>query len=643
MIAAALNRLFGWFETRGNVFPTETPDCPPREFWGFIRHYAWPFRYMILATALFGAVSALLEVLMFSFIGTLVDWLDRADRSTIWADHGATMLMMGAIVLIVLPLVNLLGEAVVNQGLMGNFSMRNRWQAHRYLLRQSMSFFQNDFAGRIATKVMQSSVGVRDVVLKFAEILNYVVVYFLGALFLFAASDLRLTAPLLIWLIGYIWALHYFVPRLGKISMEQAEVRSMVTGRIVDSYTNVATVKMFAHAEREDGYARDGMIPFLDNIHSQMRLVTLLTFVLNLLNGFLVFSVAALSIWLWSIEAVTTGAIAFAVGLVLRMKGMAHWIMWEVARLFENIGVVRDGIETIAREQEVIDAPEAQPMKIGAGAVSFDKISFNYGHPSRQDHDATAPRASDDTNVSKRGHIIQNLSLDIKAGEKVGLVGRSGAGKSTLVNLLLRFHDLESGRILIDGQDIAKVKQESLREHIAMVTQDTSLLHRSIYDNILYGRPGAGEEAARQAAEKAQAHEFIIDLQDNRGRGAYEAHVGERGVKLSGGQRQRIAIARVLLKDAPILILDEATSALDSEVEAAIQEQLYNLMTGKTVIAIAHRLSTIAAMDRLIVMDAGQIIEQGTHKELLDRQGLYAQLWSRQSGGFLAHEDEAAA
>jgi ATP-binding cassette subfamily B multidrug efflux pump len=508
---------------------------------------------------------------------------------------------------------------------MGNFAMRNRWMTHRYLLRQSMNFFQNDFAGRVATKVMQSSVAVRDVVLKVADILTYVVVYFVGAGILFAASDIRLTAPLILWLMAYIAALFYFLPILGRLSTDQAEYRSMMTGRIVDSYTNIATVKMFAHADREDSYAQEGMAPFLGNVHEQFRFVTLLTVTLNALNGLLIFSVAGLSMWLWSVGAVTTGGIAIAIGLTLRMQGMAHWIMWEVARLFENIGVVRDGIETIAREREVIDAEGAEAMRGAKGAISYEKITFNYGRH-QPEH---------------AGSIIKGLSLDIRGGEKVGLVGRSGAGKSTLVNLLLRFHDLESGRILIDGKDISRVTQESLREQIAMVTQDTSLLHRSVRDNILYGRPDAGAAAAEEAARKAHAHDFILQLEDGKGRTGYDAHVGERGVKLSGGQRQRIAIARVLLKDAPILILDEATSALDSEVEAAIQEQLYNLMQGKTVIAIAHRLSTIAEMDRLVVMDQGQIIEQGTHQELLERGGLYASLWSRQSGGFILNEDAA--
>ena len=626
MLKVTLMPLFGWFETRNEVFAPEEPARPPADFWGFIKYYAWPFRWMIAACAVAGGVLAFLEVLLFSYVGTLVDWLQTADRETFWSDHAWALVGMALVVLIVLPAASLTAEMLANQGLMGNFAMRNRWQAHRYLLRQSMSFFQNDFAGRIATKVMQSSVGVRDVVMKFAEILNYVIVYFLAALVLFAASDLRLTAPLILWLGTYILALWYFVPRLGQISMEQADVRSMVTGRIVDSYTNIQTVKMFAHADREDVYAKDGMIPFLENVHRQMRMVTLLTLTLNILNGFLVFSVAAISIWLWSLGAVTTGGIAVAIGLVLRMKGMAHWIMWEVARLFENIGVVRDGIATIAREREVVDAPQAAALSVPRGEIRFDDISFNYGRQQADD----------------RLRVIKGLSLDIKAGEKVGLVGRSGAGKSTLVSLLLRFHDLESGRILIDGHDISTVSQESLREQIAMVTQDTSLLHRSVRENILYGRPDAGAEAAEQAARKAHAHEFIVGLEDAKGRRGYDAHVGERGVKLSGGQRQRIAIARVLLKDAPILILDEATSALDSEVEAAIQEQLYNLMEGKTVIAIAHRLSTIAEMDRLIVMDEGRIIEQGTHAALLEKGGLYAKLWTRQSGGFLFAEEAAA-
>jgi ATP-binding cassette subfamily B multidrug efflux pump len=490
------------------------------------------------------------------------------------------------------------------------------------VLRQSLEFFQNDFAGRVATKVMQTALGVRDTIMTATEVLLYVAIYFTGALFLFASSDLRLTAPLLVWLASYVAALYYFVPRLKKLSKEQADARSIVTGRIVDSYTNIATVKMFAHADREDFYAREGMEWFLDRVYRQMRLVTALTILLNTLNSLLLFSVSALSIWLWYVGAVTPGAIAFAIGLILRMQGMAHWILWEVSSLFENIGIVQDGIETVARVRDVVDRADAKPLKVVSGDIRYENICFNYGKHRLEDG---------------RG-VLDRLSLRIRPGEKVGIVGRSGAGKSTLVSLLMRFFDLDDGRIVIDGQDISLVTQESLRAQIGMVTQDTSLLHRSVLDNIRYGKPEAGFEEIVAAAKRAHAHDFIVGLEDLNGRRGYDAQVGERGVKLSGGQRQRVAIARVLLKNAPILVLDEATSALDSEVESAIQESLYDLMEGKTVIAIAHRLSTIAAMDRLVVMDEGRIIEEGTHHELLRRGGLYAELWTRQSGGFIARE-----
>jgi ATP-binding cassette, subfamily B, multidrug efflux pump len=619
--------IFRWLETRTDSFPDELPERPPTTLFSFILHYSKPFWPLLLASSLFASVVALIEVSLFAFVGKLVDWLSTANRQTFWHDHWLGLAGMGVLVLVVLPVLKFWYEAVIHQGLIGNFAMRTRWQAHRYLLRQSMDFFQNDFAGRVATKVMQTALGVREVVMKVSEVLLYVGVYFTGALLLFATSDLRLTMPLILWLVGYIVALRYFIPRLQAISKEQSEARSLVTGRVVDSYTNIATVKMFAHAEREDTYARDGMDTFLGTVHRQMRLVTLLTVALNSLNALLLFSVAALSLWLWWLEAVTAGAIAFAIGLILRMQGMSHWIMWELASLFEQIGIVQDGLETIARERTVVDPAHPGALAVPRGEVRYDRIHFNYG------------KNRDDG----MGGIIDNLSLTIRPGEKVGLVGRSGAGKSTLVSLLLRFYDLEGGRILIDGQDIALVGQESLREKIGMVTQDTSLLHRSVVDNILYGRPDATFEEAVAAARRAHAHEFIQELEDLNGRRGYHAHVGERGVKLSGGQRQRIAIARVLLKNAPILILDEATSALDSEVEAAIQESLYNLMQGKTVIAIAHRLSTIAALDRLIIMDKGRIVEEGTHAELLKRGGIYAQLWNRQSGGFIARDTAEAA
>ncbi len=617
-----IGKIFSWLEGYCEAFPVEQPPKPPTTFAAFIIHYAKPFWPMILASSIFAITVALIEVSLFAFIGNLVDWLTAANRETFWEDHKAQIILMSVLVLVGLPVLKFFYESVIHQGLLGNFAMRTRWEAHRYVLRQSMDFFQNDFAGRVATKVMQTALGVRDVVMKITEVLLYVGVYFTGAVVLFAISDLRLTAPLIIWFAGYMTAMWYYVPRLQRVSKAQADVRSVVTGRIVDSYTNISTVKMFAHGESEDNYTKESMEDFLQNVYLQMRLSTQLTVILNTLNSFLLFSVSALSVWLWYIGAVTTGAIAFAVGLVFRLQGMAHWIMWEISGLFENIGVVEDGVQTIARDRDVLDADDAAALNVERGEIRYEQIHFNYGK-----HGGDSQK-----------RVIEDLSLTIKAGEKVGLVGRSGAGKSTLVNLLLRFYDLEGGRISVDGQNIAAVKQESLRTQIGMVTQDTSLLHRSVRENILYGRPDSTEEEIRAAARKAHAQDFIDDLEDLGGRRGYDAQVGERGVKLSGGQRQRIAIARVLLKNAPILVLDEATSALDSEVEAAIQENFNALMENKTVIAIAHRLSTIAAMDRLVVMDEGRIIEEGSHEELLKKGGLYAELWSRQSGGFLARE-----
>ena len=617
MLSTLADRIFTALETSRDPFPEARAGMPPREFIAFVVYYVRPFWKLLLASSLLAATVALIEVSLFAVLGALVDWLSKADRATFWDEHGNFLIGMLVVILVILPILKFLYEAVIHQALMGNIAMRTRWQAHRYVLRQSLGFFQDDFAGRVATKVMQTSLSVRQFVLTLAEVILYVSVYFTGALIAFAAADLRLAVPMLIWLAGYFVVGRYFIPRLRAISEEQSDARSIMTGRIVDSYTNIQTVKMFAHAEREDAYARDSMQGFLDTVNKQMRLVTLMTVALNALNALLLVSIAGLGIWLWTGSAVTAGALAFTVGLVMRMQGMSHWIMWEVAHLFEHIGVIQDGIGTLTREQTVVDVPAAKPLVVTKGAIDFEAVKFHYG---------------------KQGGVIDNLSLSIRPGQKVGLVGRSGAGKSTLVNLLLRFYDLESGRIKIDRHDIAYVDQQSLRGEIGMVTQDTSLLHRSVYDNIVYGRPGATRDEAIAAAKRAHAHDFVLGLIDPSGRTGYDAHVGERGVKLSGGQRQRIAIARVLLKNAPILILDEATSALDSEVEAAIQESLNELMAGKTVIAIAHRLSTIAAMDRLIIMDQGAVVEDGAHAELIARGGLYADLWARQSGGFLARE-----
>ncbi len=570
---------------------------------------------------------ALIEVYLFAFIGNLVDLLSTADRATFWDDNATKLILMGALVLLVLPVLNFISEAISHQGLRGAFAMRIRWLAHRYVLRQSMDFFHNDYAGRVATKVMQAALGVRDAVMKITEVVVYVTVYFVGALVLVATSDYWLMVPLLVWLGGYALACWYFVPRLGKLSEAQAELRSLVVGRVVDSYTNISTVKLFAHAEREDSYAREGMGWMLESVNRSMRMSTFMTSTLSLLSGILIFMMSGISIYLWHVGAITTGAIAFSIGLTLRLKAMSQWIIWEVAGLFEDIGVIQDSIETVARDRLVTDVPDAKPLVVSKGEIVFDKVRFNYGKEK----------------VEGRHDIVDGFSLTVRAGEKVGLVGRSGAGKSTLANLLLRFYDLESGAIRIDGQDISQVAQESLRSKIGVVTQDTSLLHRSVMENLRYGMPDATLAEVEAAAQKAHAGEFIANLVDPKGRKGYDAHVGERGVKLSGGQRQRVAIARVLLKNAPILVLDEATSALDSEVESAIQENLYTLMEGKTVIAVAHRLSTIAAMDRLIIMDKGRIVEEGTHKQLLKRNGLYANLWKRQSGGFLVDETTLAA
>ncbi|MBO2679975.1 ABC transporter ATP-binding protein [Shewanella algae] len=606
--------MFSRFEHWTDPLPDIDPSPPPKGLYAFCRHYTKGFERPLILMSILTAILAMLEVSLFGFMGQLVDWLVDKDPQTLLQDEGLKLLGMTLLVLVLLPVLILLHALIVYQSLLGNYPMAIRWLAHKYLLKQSVSFYQDDFAGRIATKVMQTSLAVRETVMKLLDVLVYIMVYFTSMLVMIASADMRLMLPMLAWLAIYIGLQWYFVPKLKAVSTEQADARSTMTGRIVDSYTNIATVKLFSHTQQEAEYAQSSMKTFLDTVHRQMRLVTGINVSVQLLNYFLAFSVAAVSIWLWSDSAISVGAIAIAVSLALRLNGMSQWIMWEISSLFENIGTVADGMSTLSKPTRILDAEDAKAILVEQGQIVFDKVSFHYGEQSG---------------------VLEGLDLQIKPGEKVGLVGRSGAGKSTLVNLLMRFHDVEKGRILIDGQDIRKVTQDSLRAQIGMVTQDTSLLHRSIRENILYGRPDATEEELEQAIIKAQASEFIASLTDPSGNTGLDAQVGERGVKLSGGQRQRIAIARVLLKDAPILILDEATSALDSEVEAAIQESLYQLMEGKTVIAIAHRLSTIAAMDRLIVLDQGKVVEQGSHQELIRSKGIYAQLWAHQTGGFI--------
>ncbi|OEF08467.1 ABC transporter ATP-binding protein [Vibrio genomosp. F10] len=611
--------MFKKFESFTKPFPNEEPKQPPKGIFAFCRYYTRGFEIPLIIMSIMSTIVAIVEVSLFGAMGQLVDWLSTSNPETFWQDNSSVLIGYGILLLVIMPVLAVAYSLLIHQTLLGNYPMSIRWLAHRYLLKQSVNFYQDDFAGRIATKVMQTSLAVRETVMKTMDVFVYVSVYFTSMVVLLAYADWRLMIPMVIWLACYVGIQLYFIPKLKSVAADQADARSTMTGRIVDSYTNISTVKLFSHSKRETDYAEEGMKGFLDTVYKQMRLVTGFDVLVEITNYVLVFAVAAMSIFLWMDGSITVGAIAIAISLALRINGMSMWIMWEVSALFENMGTVVDGMKTLAKPVDIVDKPEAKPLEVPHGGISFEDVSFHYGE--------------------NKG-VISHLNLDIKPGEKVGLVGRSGAGKSTLVNLLLRFHDVESGKIKIDGQVISDITQDSLRSNIGMVTQDTSLLHRSIRDNILYGNPDATEEELIKATKQAHADTFIQDLTDPFGNTGYDAQVGERGVKLSGGQRQRVAISRVLLKDAPLLVLDEATSALDSEVEAAIQESLNELMEGKTVIAIAHRLSTIAAMDRLIVLDQGTIVEQGSHQELISQKGIYAQLWAHQTGGFIGEDSQ---
>ena len=608
--------MYRFFEKLVSPYPKDEPQPMAKSFFNFIWQSTQGTRFFLLLLIILSALAGAFEAFLYAALGKVVDWLAAVSAEQFWQQEKSTLIVF-TIIILASTIIIALQTIIKHQCLAGNFPMRLRWNLHRLVLNQSMRFFQDEFAGRISAKVMQTALAVRDTCFLVADIFIYVLISFITMATIIGQLDLWLLVPFMVWCLVYGIAMYYFIPRLSKVASMQADARSTMTGRVTDAYTNIMTVKLFSHAGNEAKYAQESMDEFLVTVNKQMRLVSSFEIVNHLLSIFLVLGTTGLSLWLWSNALIGVGAIATTTAVALRLNGFSHWIMWEMAALFENIGVVKDGINTFSVAKTVVDQPDAPSLKVTDGKIEFKEINFSY--------DAKLKNA-----------IIDNLNLTIQPGEKIGLVGRSGAGKSTLINLLLRFYDLQNGQIFIDGQDITKVNQESLRAQIGMVTQDTSLLHRSVRDNLLYGNNHATEQEMIIAAKKAHADNFIETLVDANGRTGYDAFVGERGVKLSGGQRQRIAIARVILKNAPILLLDEATSALDSEIEQAIQESLYTLMEGKTVIAIAHRLSTIAAMDRLIVLDQGKIIEQGTHQELLSKDGLYSQLWKHQSGGFLA-------
>ncbi|WP_299890630.1 ABC transporter ATP-binding protein [uncultured Ruegeria sp.] len=609
--------MFRYFENLVDPFVAYTEsDTPPTRLWPFMLDYSQPFMKVFFWAGLISIIVAGVEIGLIYYMGRVVDLLGGTPTE-VWQNHGTELLWMAAFILLLRPILHLVDVLLLNNTILPNFGTLIRWRAHKHVLRQSVGWFENDFAGRIANRIMQTPPAAGEVVFQVFDAISFSLAYLIGAAILLYAADARLLIPLLIWFAFYAALVRWTVKRVGPASQAASDARSTVTGRVVDSYTNIHSVKMFAHNAQELDYAREAIEETRRTFQVEMRIFTVMDAVLVTLNGLLIVGVVGWAIYLWMQGSATVGVVAAATALTLRLNAMTGWIMWALTSFFRQLGIVAEGMQTIAQPVDLLDAPAAKPLRLTNGQIEIRDLSHHYGRETGG---------------------LDHINMIVQPGEKIGLIGRSGAGKSTLVKLLLRFYDVERGAILIDDQNIAQVTQDSLRSHIGMVQQDSALLHRSVRDNILYGRPDATELQMITAAKQAEAHEFILDLQDPEGRTGYDAHVGERGVKLSGGQRQRVTLARVILKDAPILLLDEATSALDSEVEASIQETLYGMMQGKTVIAIAHRLSTIAQMDRILVMDGGRIVEEGAHSELLSQGGLYAQFWARQSGGFMNPE-----